>query len=202
MTAFPPEAPAGQGALTFDQEHSPAQQPTTAFHRGTSETAGASFPHSLRASESPGTGFPPPNHPSHEPLPNKSHQDAKQSRQESTGREIPHTRPGEAGTTSPSHPLLPNAQSAHRPPSPALPSTPGCFIPAHNLPDLLNKPPGSGKPTAFLAGKVVKGSNGCWKRQGGETRLRHKALICRNRKGCWGFGFSFPSGCNTKTKSR
>ena len=102
---------------------------------------------------------------------------------------------------SPPHPSLPSCMGCRQsPPTPALPSAPGCFFLAHDLPDLLNKPPDSGKPAAFLVGKVVKGSNRCWKRQGGRTSLRHKAVICRNRKGCWGFVFFFPLRLQHKNK--
>lgn len=69
-------------------------------------------------------------------------------------------------------------------PSPVLVSTPGCFFPAHDLPDLLNKPPSS---TAFLVGKVVKCSNRCWKRQGGGRTKPHLQEL----KGRLGFGFFF-----------
>jgi len=34
----------------------------------------------------------------------------------------------------------------------------------------------------------------------GRTSLRHKALICRSRKGCWGFGFFFPLRLQHKNK--
>lgn len=65
----------------------------------------------------PGSALPLPNHPSHEPLPNKSHHDAKQRRRASAGREIPCMRPGEAGTASPPHPPLPSRSGCrHSPP--------------------------------------------------------------------------------------
>lgn len=150
----------------------------------------------------PGTAPPLPNHPSHEPLPNKSHHDAKQRRRASAGREIPCMRPGEAGTASPPHPPLPSRSGCrHSPPLPALPSTPGCFLPARDLPDLLNKPPSSGKPTTFLLGKVVKGSDGCWKRQGVEQAYKTKPSSAGTKRVVGVWVFFFPLRLRHKSKT-
>lgn len=172
--AFPPQAPAGQGALTFERDQAsaqrPQQQPATA--RGAlweHKTSHGIVPPSPRGSRSPETSTPLLNRPSHEPLPNKSHHDAKRSRRASAREgNSPHAarRGWHRISTAPTAALL-SGVPAEPPPK----HTWMLFFPAHDLPDLLNKPPGSGKPAAFLAGKVVKGSNGCWKRQRGRTSL-------------------------------
>ena len=100
------------------------------------------------------------------------------------------------------HGCPPRRGAGRPPPSPALPSAPGCFFPAHDLPDLLNKPPGSGKPAAFLAGKAVKGSNGCWKRRGGENKPTTQSSHLQEPKGLLGFWFFFSPPVATQKQSQ
>lgn len=146
--------------------------------------------------------LPPPNLPSYEPLPNKSHQDAKRSRRQAQGGKFPARSQARLAQHLPHTHCCPPARGAATVPlSPALPSAPGRFFQTQNLPGLPNKPPSSSKPAAFLTGKAVKGSPGRWERQRGKNEPRTQSPHLQELKGLLGFGFFFPSGCNIRAKS-
>lgn len=131
MAAFPPEA--RKGALTFEQEQATNHPGQALSHKTSHHTS--CFPTNRIKMPSRAGG-------------------------QVQGNSPHAARRGWHHVSSAPTAALPHGVPAEGP-SPVLLRTPGCFFLAHDLPDLLNKPPSSSKPAAFLVGKVVKCSNRC-----------------------------------------
>lgn len=157
----------GQGALTFEREQAPTQHPQAAaaagrcqggFHsRGTQKALGTLSPRSLRGNGSPATGSPPQTTHHMSCFPTSPIKMPSGAGGQAQGGKFPTRSQARLAPCLHRTHCCPPARGAGRAP-PCWPGAPGCFLPAHDLPDLLNKPPGSSKPTAFLEKKVVKGS--------------------------------------------